>query len=176
MDYSHHLQGSSSGRSYGYACPGPLSYPLSETVLKEFHPDALAQYKVRSDLYWISTELADPDVRMLPPKLKIFSRFSPMLCQKSKITSVERAMDHKPFWIETKMVCRLVFHLILIQDGERILMHREGDKYMWLTRNCIDYTHLYGGSSAAGGLSSLIHSSFRSNVTRLTRPFANPPV
>lgn len=45
-----------------------------------------------------------------------------MLSKKAKPHEVPRMMKHKTFWMENKL------------DGERLIMHKDGDSFKWYSR------------------------------------------
>jgi DNA ligase-4 len=57
-------------------------------------------------------------------------------------------MDHQWFYIETKF------------DGDRMQLHKNGNKYMFFSRSSKDYTSSFGGSSLEGPFTPRIHNAF----------------
>ena len=70
----------------------------------------------------VCKDLCDPSVRLIDSEITVFSPFRPMLAARAAINQVEKLMDHKPFFVETKF------------DGDRMQLHKDGDKYMYFSR------------------------------------------
>ncbi|XP_071488614.1 DNA ligase 4-like [Diadema antillarum] len=122
------------------------------SILGTFHPDAEDFFNVTNSLSKVCTDLADPKVRLNEIAISVFSPFSPMLGERGKITQVERLMDHKGFYIETKL------------DGERMQLHKEGDKYKYFSRRSHDYSSSFGENPMEGSLTPYIANCFKSNI------------
>ncbi|XP_041473446.1 DNA ligase 4-like isoform X2 [Lytechinus variegatus] len=123
-----------------------------QSILGTFHPDAEDFFNVTNSLAKVCSDLSDPSVRLNEIAISVFSPFSPMLGERAKITQVERIMEHKSFLIETKL------------DGERMQLHKEGDKYMYFSRRSHDYSGSFGKSPMEGSLTPYIANCFKSNV------------
>ncbi|PIK37895.1 putative DNA ligase 4 [Apostichopus japonicus] len=70
----------------------------------------------------------------------------------NSLSKVERHMEHKPFYIETKL------------DGERIQLHKDGDKFKYFSRRSHDYSSSFGESPLSGSLTPFIANCFKSDV------------
>lgn len=116
------------------------------TVFAVFHPDAQDLYNTCSDLKKVAWGLWDPNKRLgdevhchTPrsshitdnPKGKrvhLFRAFAPMLCRRPiKLEESVREMQGKTFFIEEKL------------DGERMQLHKRGDKFFYCSRYVYDY-------------------------------------
>jgi DNA ligase-4 len=116
------------------------------TVFGVFHPDAQDLYNTCSDLKKVAWGLWDPNKRLgdevycdnpRPPhssddpkgkKVHLFRAFAPMLCRRPvKLEESVREMQGKPFIIEEKL------------DGERMQLHKRGDKFFYCSRCVCDY-------------------------------------
>ncbi|KAJ3410685.1 DNA ligase (ATP) [Chytridiales sp. JEL 0842] len=105
------------------------------TVFNVWHPEASEYYNSNSSLLKVAHDLDDLSKSVLSDDLKLNSPFKPMLSKSVReIAEVDRLMEVKPFWIQTKL------------DGERMQLHKDGDSYKWFSRNGKDYTDLYGAS------------------------------
>lgn len=103
-----------------------------ETLLKNYHPDALEIYNMTSDLKRVFEELKDGKTRFGIDKFALFFPIKPMLAGRVDKSKLEEIVQGQKFLIETKF------------DGERIQVHfKEGDIRMF-TRNGNNYTYLYG--------------------------------
>ncbi|EDO35746.1 predicted protein [Nematostella vectensis] len=118
------------------------------SVFAVFHPDALDHYNTCNNLSKVCMDLHDPSVRMNEAEITIFSAFRPMLAQWSPLNQVEDLMKNQPFYIETKM------------DGERFILHKDGDKYRYFSRGGNDFTHTFGENSREGCLTPKINDCF----------------
>lgn len=123
-----------------------------QSILSTFHPDAEDLFNVTNNLAKVCSDLSNPAVRLNEIAISVFSPFSPMLGERAKITQVERAMEHKPFMIETKL------------DGERMQLHKQGDKYKYFSRRSHDYSSSFGESPMEGSLTPYIANCFKSNI------------
>ncbi|KAI9356237.1 ATP dependent DNA ligase domain-containing protein [Zopfochytrium polystomum] len=105
------------------------------SIFQVWHPEAEDLYNVTSNLAKVAHDLNDLSVSLKTNDVVLNTPFKPMLSKSAKsISSIERLMKHKVFWIETKL------------DGERMQLHKERNSYRWFSRNAKDYTHLYGES------------------------------
>eukprot|EP00118_Oscarella_pearsei_P008725 m.46483 g.46483 ORF g.46483 m.46483 type:complete len:987 (+) comp33697_c0_seq3:313-3273(+) len=122
------------------------------SILTAFHPDALDLHNVCSNLEKICKDLHDPSVRLAENEISLFQPFRPMLASRASISHVEKLMDHKEFFIETKY------------DGDRMQLHKEGDKYLYFSRSSKDYTSSFGNCPSEGSFTPVIHSAFSGKV------------
>ena len=67
-------------------------------------------------------DLRDPSVRLVENEIALFQPFRPMLASRVSISQVTRLMDHKEFFMETKY------------DGDRMQLHKDGEKYLYYSR------------------------------------------
>eukprot|EP00940_MAST-03C_sp_MAST-3C-sp2_P000867 g867.t1 len=107
-----------------------------ERVLNFLGRNALAHYNACADLRRVVESLHDPSVGQT--RVQIGVPFSPMLAKRYKNFTVGKSMGGgtNEFCIEPKM------------DGERMLVHKNGDDVKFFTRNMNDYTTKYGPSLA----------------------------
>ncbi|XP_037070185.1 DNA ligase 4-like, partial [Pollicipes pollicipes] len=131
----------------------------STALLNAFHPDAAEHYGVTCSLLRVAADLAEPAERRAGPAgrrprtgVTLFTPFKPMLSERSGLGSVDKQMRHKPFFVEPK------------HDGERVQLHKDGEKYMFFSRGGFDFTASYGASPAAGSLVPHIHPQFNASV------------
>ena len=89
----------------------------TKRILSAYHPDAQEMYEVCNDLEKICNTLVDPRDRSKGIEIALFKPFSPMLADRVKMSKILSKMDHKLFYVETKL------------DGERTQLHKEGNKY-----------------------------------------------
>ncbi len=127
-----------------------------ETVLKAYHPDANEAFQIDSD----NLELIIKDYKNRPVnsgmEISLLKMFKPMLAKRTEIKLVQKEMKNKLFWMETKL------------DGERMLMHKQGSRYMWHSRNSTDYTTSYGEDPSQGVLTPFIHDLFLKEIERFS--------
>ncbi|CAH1249356.1 LIG4 [Branchiostoma lanceolatum] len=121
-------------------------------VFAVFHPDAEDLFNVTNSLAKVCIDLRDPRVRLNEIAISLFSPFKPMLGQRIPLDGVEKEMHHEMFYIETKF------------DGERMLLHKDGDTYKYFSRSGKDYTHQFGAHPLEGSLTPYIHNCFASHV------------
>ncbi|KAF0288749.1 DNA ligase 4 [Amphibalanus amphitrite] len=124
----------------------------ANSLLREFHPDALDHWAVASCLRRLAAELRDPQQRLDRAQISLFNAFRPMLSERSGLERIDQQMKTKPFFVEPK------------HDGERVQLHKDGDRYMFFSRGGFDFTASYGGSPSAGSLVPHIHRQFRDTV------------
>jgi DNA ligase-4 len=67
-------------------------------------------------------QLRDPKVRLHEIGISLFLPFRPMLGERAAPNKVEKLMDAKEFFIETKY------------DGERMQLHKDEDEYKYFSR------------------------------------------
>lgn len=130
-----------------------LKLGISEnTIFSIYHPDARDLFDVTSSLSKVCTMLKNPLVRLNEIEISLFNPFRPMLAEQASPEQIEKLMSNQSFYIENKY------------DGERIQLHKEGNKYMYFSRNCIDFTNHYGGTPFEGSFTPFIAEAFNSNM------------
>ncbi|KAI1319760.1 DNA ligase (ATP) [Mortierella claussenii] len=134
-----------------------LKIHMSEnSVLPCFHQDAIELFNVCSDLRKTVIDCADPNIRISTSTVTLGHPFKPMLSKRMpSAKDVVESMGNMPFWIETKL------------DGERVQVHKAGNKYRYWSRNSTEYTHLYGATPTEGSLTPFIHTLFNPKVENL---------
>ena len=78
-----------------------------------------------------------------------------MLADRAVIEKVESQMNHKQFYVEVKY------------DGERSQIHKKGNKYMYFSRNCFDFTSNFGGDPKSGIFTPYVHGQFLPHVEEI---------
>ncbi|KAK3794568.1 hypothetical protein RRG08_003717 [Elysia crispata] len=130
-----------------------LKMGLSQTsVLSVYHPDAEELYNVNNNLEKVCRLLRDPKTRGHEIGITVFSPFTPMLGERASPDKIEKLMDNKPYFIETKY------------DGERVLLHKKGDKYKYFSRSGNEYTQSFGSNIFEGTLTQYIGNCFKPHV------------
>ncbi|THU99099.1 ATP-dependent DNA ligase [Dendrothele bispora CBS 962.96] len=129
------------------------------TVFQVFHPDAQDLFNTCSDLKKVAWTLWDPSFRLhaRDKNVRLFQPFAPMLCTKPMKT-IERTvkeMGGVEFMIEEKL------------DGERMQVHKRGNRYCYWSRKGKDYTYLYGENPDTGTLTPYLHKAFHENVEEI---------
>ncbi|XP_018418656.1 PREDICTED: DNA ligase 4 [Nanorana parkeri] len=119
-----------------------------QTVFSIFHRDAAELHNVTTDLEKVCIQLHDPSVCLSDVSISMFSAFKPMLAAIANIQRIEKQMNHRSFYIETKL------------DGERMQLHKDGDVYKYFSRNGFDYTQQFGASPLEGSLTPFVHNLF----------------
>ncbi|KAJ1554323.1 DNA ligase (ATP), partial [Nowakowskiella sp. JEL0078] len=77
----------------------------------------------------------------------------PMLADRvNSVDEIIKNMNNEEFYMQTKV------------DGERIVMHKQGDNYKWFSRKQTDYTKDYGADQHDGCLTPYIHELFNPRV------------
>eukprot|EP00283_Hemiselmis_rufescens_P006539 CAMPEP_0173429060 /NCGR_PEP_ID=MMETSP1357-20121228/7875_1 /TAXON_ID=77926 /ORGANISM="Hemiselmis rufescens, Strain PCC563" /LENGTH=1097 /DNA_ID=CAMNT_0014393181 /DNA_START=1 /DNA_END=3294 /DNA_ORIENTATION=+ len=101
-------------------------------TLKALHPDAAEFFgHNNNDIKKVCNTLTDRSKRK-SCNMNLFQPFVPMMCEKPHDSnSVAKMFANKVFYIEKKM------------DGERLQIHKDGDKFMLFTRKGNDYSNLY---------------------------------
>eukprot|EP00697_Spironema_sp_BW2_P013154 gnl/Spiro4/3110_TR1510_c0_g1_i1.p1 gnl/Spiro4/3110_TR1510_c0_g1~~gnl/Spiro4/3110_TR1510_c0_g1_i1.p1 ORF type:complete len:957 (-),score=239.75 gnl/Spiro4/3110_TR1510_c0_g1_i1:47-2917(-) len=117
-----------------------------ETMLKNYHPDGMDLYNMCNDLRKVCTDLSDPKVRLHSKNIMLGKPFKPMLAMRRSPEQVLKLSKRQDFWIETKY------------DGERCLVHKNGDAISIFSRNAKDYSDLYGKK-----LAPIIKANVRAN-------------
>ena len=104
-----------------------------ETVLKNYHPDAVELYNVTSDLKEVFQELHSKEKRIGQDKFRIFFPIKPMLADKMPLKNLQDVLlKCKKVMLETKF------------DGERIQCHIKDEQVKFFSRNANHYTYIYG--------------------------------
>ncbi|KAH7957147.1 hypothetical protein HPB52_015665 [Rhipicephalus sanguineus] len=87
------------------------------SILSCYHPDAQDVFDNSSSLTKVCRELKDPKVRQHVVQVSLFHAVRPMLAERAEPRSVERLLNHEPFFAETKF------------DGERLQVHKDGSEF-----------------------------------------------
>eukprot|EP01080_Neovahlkampfia_damariscottae_P003224 gene3224-5539_t len=98
------------------------------SIMKAFHPAAEKLYNECTDLKEVCMKCQDPKFIYNEKNLKIFSSVKPMLAThylKFQTISSKNMIMEKKF------------------DGERIMVHKDKGKYMYITRNGTNFTEHY---------------------------------
>eukprot|EP01022_Parablepharisma_sp_SALTPOND_P011968 TRINITY_DN15277_c0_g1_i1.p1 TRINITY_DN15277_c0_g1~~TRINITY_DN15277_c0_g1_i1.p1 ORF type:complete len:732 (-),score=68.46 TRINITY_DN15277_c0_g1_i1:510-2705(-) len=104
-----------------------------ETILKNYHPDAISLYNVTSDLKEVLQELRSSEHRVGgTEKFRMFMPIRPMLAEKISLKSLSDFVKRDTLLVETKL------------DGERIQCHVSSEVVKFFSRNSLNYTHIYG--------------------------------
>jgi DNA ligase-4 len=102
------------------------------TVLGFFHKDASELYNMTASLREVCTTLKDPTFALdHSTAMKLFHPVKPMLASRHPPDDVVQVLQGKPFIIETKF------------DGERIQVHKEGDRVEFYSRQANNVSHMY---------------------------------
>ncbi|KAH9499884.1 DNA ligase (ATP) [Bulinus truncatus] len=132
-----------------------LKIGLSQTsILNVYHPDAEELYNVNNSLEKVCLQLRDVKTRAYEIGIEVFSPFTPMLGERASPEKVEKLMENKPYLIETKY------------DGERVLLHKDGNEYKYFSRSGMEYTQVFGSNPFEGTLTPYICNSFKTNVKK----------
>eukprot|EP01029_Cantina_marsupialis_P006553 TRINITY_DN1723_c0_g1_i2.p1 TRINITY_DN1723_c0_g1~~TRINITY_DN1723_c0_g1_i2.p1 ORF type:complete len:507 (+),score=96.66 TRINITY_DN1723_c0_g1_i2:111-1631(+) len=103
------------------------------TVLDFFQKGLHLFYNTCTDLRQVCAIMKDPvKLNNLKPVISISSRLSPMLAANKDIQTCLIPFVGKDVVLEPKF------------DGERILIHKDGDDVKFFTRQSVDYTQHYG--------------------------------
>ncbi|XP_069127951.1 DNA ligase 4-like [Argopecten irradians] len=130
-----------------------LKVGLSQaSVLSVYHPDAEDFFNVNNNLEKVCRMLRDRSVRVHEIGISIFSPFSPMLGERASPDEVEKLMDGKTYFIETKF------------DGERMLLHKRENEYKYFSRSANEYTATFGSNSFDGNFTPFIHDLFKPGI------------
>jgi DNA ligase-4 len=108
-----------------------------ETILKNYHPDALELFNATSDLRSVFEELQNLEDQARGGGAQLFRMFfpiKPMLAGKLSPQQIAELVrkDSKGVLVETKL------------DGERIQCHMQDGVVKFFTRNSNNYTRIYG--------------------------------
>ena len=89
-----------------------------------------------------------------PNAIKVMTPFKPMLGQReTSLKEIFKSFGTEPkFYIETKY------------DGDRVVLHKKGDKYFFHTRRGKDWTHSYGADANSGTFTKHVHKLFAPEV------------
>lgn len=122
------------------------------SILSCYHPDAQDVFDNSSSLLKVCRELKDPKARQHVVQVSLFHAVRPMLAERAEPRSVERLLNHEPFFAETKF------------DGERLQVHKNGAEFRYFTRRSHDYSSGFGATADEGSLTQYIVKSFQIHV------------
>eukprot|EP00116_Pleurobrachia_bachei_P004551 sb/3464813/ len=128
-----------------------LHLGMSElSFLTAIDPKAEAAYTICSDLKKICENLGQ--LASLCQGISLGQVFKPMLADRvTDIERIETLLSNREFIVETKY------------DGERMQVHKDGDKYLYYSRGAIEYSHVYGENPLIGSLTPFIHPNILAN-------------
>ncbi|XP_025109281.1 DNA ligase 4-like isoform X2 [Pomacea canaliculata] len=130
-----------------------LKMGLSQaSVFSVYHTDAEDFFNVNNSLEKVCRLLRNPATRMHEIGISIFSPFTPMLGDRGTPDKVEKLMEGRPYLIETKF------------DGERVLLHKDGEEYKYFSRSGNEYTSVFGATPFDGTLTPYIANCFKPEV------------
>lgn len=102
------------------------------SILSALNENALALFTVQNDLKSVCEQLRNPDLKVAHGDgLVLFKPISPMLATRQRPESLAGVLAGGRYVIETKY------------DGERIQVHKDGDRIELFSRNCHNFTRLY---------------------------------
>ncbi|VUZ53622.1 unnamed protein product, partial [Hymenolepis diminuta] len=144
-----------------------------KVILNCLHPAAISIWDVTQSLSSVCQRIADIDPKIVPSenvtnellKVELFTPFKPMLC--AKTSSVEDICSGFQQQFAGSVGGGLC--LEMKYDGERVQLHKSGNKYQFWSRSGREWTASYGGSgdSNHGSLTYRLHcngSTFASHV------------
>jgi ATP-dependent DNA ligase len=99
----------------------------TDSILQIFHPDALKQFKLTSDLEYVCSTLKKGK-RSLNSDLLLFVPCEPMHLEKC---TPNDAFQCKAYWVQEKL------------DGYRMFIHKSPTQIKYFSRNRIDYSTEY---------------------------------
>eukprot|EP00039_Didymoeca_costata_P013649 m.211217 g.211217 ORF g.211217 m.211217 type:complete len:956 (-) comp15833_c0_seq2:4120-6987(-) len=120
-----------------------------KSVFNAFHPDAYDLWNQCCNLSKVCQDLHDPNIRLQQKnEVQLMVPFKPMLGQReTDLTKIHKSFKGAPFYIETKY------------DGDRVALHKDGDKYMYHTRSGKTWD-VYGNSPETGNFTPFVHNLF----------------
>lgn len=86
--------------------------------------------------------------------VELFRRCNPMLCQRGTIEKLQSLLNHKEYYLETKM------------DGERFHMHIKDGEYKYYSRGGHEFNS-FGSNKSGGSLTPFIEPLFKVPVKNL---------
>ena len=128
----------------------------ADSILKCYHPSGKILYGFRNNLKTVAEELQDINYVMEEKiDVQLNESFTPMLSQLvGDLDKILNIMGNKDFFVEEKL------------DGERVLLHKDGENYRYFSRNGNELTESYGATPNTGSLTPLIHNRFKSGVKK----------
>ncbi|CED85204.1 dna ligase 4 [Phaffia rhodozyma] len=125
-----------------------------KAIFEIFHPESYNLFTVSQDLKLIAYTLPDPSTEGFKKStIQLMSPMLPMLSYQASSDLEKAARDLKfDFMVEEKI------------DGERIQLHKKGDRFQYWSRQAKDYTYLYGSSKDEGSLTPWIIDAFNEQV------------
>ncbi|KAI5951697.1 LIG4 [Candida jiufengensis] len=152
----------------------PILQNIEKLFFNSWHPDAYRLFSLCNNLEMTFNSLWDPEKRLTKQDLTLHPRFKfkPQLATRlnqnydaivkklHKTIPMDEVYETKlkewnlqdKFYIEEKM------------DGDRMLLHKDGDHFKFFTRRLKDYSFLYGEKLHVGGLTKYLANAFASNV------------
>ncbi|KAL8278487.1 hypothetical protein RQP46_009177 [Phenoliferia psychrophenolica] len=145
-------------------------------VFQALHPDAMELFNTCSDILRVCWKLHDPTYRLPSEENDVTpgATFRPMLCHRNqrdlfsivKLMKQDRQPNEDPEAARAKSKANPDFYTadeFMIEeklDGERMQLHKVGDRFSYYSRKGIDYTGMYGKDKYTGSLTPFIHDLF----------------
>jgi DNA ligase-4 len=104
------------------------------TVLDAFHPDAIELFNSNSSIEKVCNVLQNQNNRLANISISIMVPFKPSLGTIAKPNQIENLLKSKEFYIENKY------------DGERFQLHKQGDAFVYFSRNGHNFTETFAKS------------------------------
>jgi DNA ligase-4 len=105
------------------------------SILQAFHPDARDLFDVTANLRKVCERLRDPEVRLNEIEIQLMQPFKPQLADRIPIRSLDKWLKGRACYVETKY------------DGERLQVHKDGNRFRYFSRNGNDFTQDFGSEA-----------------------------
>ncbi|EMG50892.1 LIG4 DNA ligase 4 [Candida maltosa Xu316] len=139
-----------------------------------WHPDGYRVFTICNDLQKSFQFSTDPQERLDGRQLEIhpFYKFKPQLAEKlttSYTTLIKKLqkkhdMDERYEKLFNQLELQDKFYIEEKMDGDRMLLHKDGDNFKFFSRRLKDYSFLYGETFGFGSLTKFLKNAFANNV------------
>lgn len=147
---------------------------MERVFFNDWHPDGYRVFTICNDLQKAFQFSTNPEERLDSSQLNIHPlfKFKPQLAEKltSSYNNLVKKLQNKhemdpPYEAKFKeMDLQDKFYIEEKMDGDRMLLHKDGDSFKFFSRKLKDYSFLYGESFQLGSLTKYLRHAFAGNV------------
>ncbi|KAI5954063.1 LIG4 [Candida margitis] len=152
----------------------PILIHMEKYFFNSWHPDGYRLYSICNSLEKTFNLLIDPDKRLTREDLGIHPgyKFKPQLAERLTsnynvaVRKLQKKQPMDPQYEDKFRSLQLEdkFYIEEKMDGDRMLLHKEGNRFKFFSRRLKDYSFLYGESFQFGSLTKYIRDAFANNI------------
>ncbi|KAI5949950.1 LIG4 [Candida theae] len=152
----------------------PILIHMEKYFFNSWHPDGYRLYSICNNLETTFNLLTDPNKRFDRGELAIHPRykFKPQLAEKLTtnynvvVRKLQKKQEMDPQYegLFNQLQLESKFYIEEKMDGDRMMLHKEGNRFKFFSRRLKDYSFLYGESFQFGSLTKYLRDAFANNI------------